>query len=147
MKVFVSYSFRPENAWVTDYVIPLIGHFGHEVVTGQILDAGALDDEVKKKIRQSRRVICFVTRAAPRYDPGATTPTSYDPPDWVRDELMIARGADRLVNEYRESLVVYGGAAPFHAYRPFDRARIPELLVDLAAVVSSWPVGPLQLRL
>src|SRR5579862_4457775 len=147
MRVFVSYSFRQENDWVTDYVIPLIGHFGHEVVTGQLLDTGPLDDEVKRKIRQCRRVICFVTRAQPRYDRGATTPSGFEPPDWVRDELMIARGADRLVSEYRESQVVYGGAAPFHAYRPFDRSKIPDLLLDIAAVVSTWPVGPIQLRL
>lgn len=147
MKVFVSYSFRPENAWVTDYMIPLIGHFGHEAVTGQLLDAGALDEEVKRKIRQCRRVIAFVTRAQPRYDPGANAPSSYEPPDWVRDEVMMARGAERLVTEYRERQVTYGGAAPFHAYRSFDRAEIPELLLDIAAVVSSWPVGPIQLRL
>lgn len=147
MKVFVSYSFRPENAWVSDYIVPLVGHFGHDPVTGQLLDSGPLDEEVKRKMRQCRRVISFVTRAQPRYDPGATTPSSYEPPDWVRDEIMMARGDDRLVTEYRESLVTYGGVAPFHAYRTFDRTRIPELLVDIAAVVSSWPVGPIQLRL
>jgi len=147
MKVFVSYSFRPENAWVTDFVVPLLGHFGHEPVTGQLLDSGPLDDDVKKKMRQCRRVISFVTRAQARFDPGATTPSSYEAPDWVRDEIMMARGADRVVTEYRESLVTYGGAASFHAYRSFDRNKIPELLLDISGIVSSWPVGPIQLRL
>src|SRR5262245_51048381 len=101
MKIFVSYSFRAENAWVTDYVLPLLTHFGHEPVTGRVLDAGPLDDDVKRKIRQCRRMLCFVTRARPRYDPGGAVPTSYEPPDWVRDELMLARGAEKLVTEFR----------------------------------------------
>jgi hypothetical protein len=57
MKIFFSYSFRPENSWVKEFVIPLIAKFGHEPVTGELLDEGGIDDEVKKKIRQSRRVI------------------------------------------------------------------------------------------
>src|SRR5262245_19229565 len=103
MKIFISYSFRPEHFWVKEFVIPLITHFGHEAVTGELLDAGSLDEEVKKKIRLCRRIICFVTQAKPRYDPGSTTPTSYEPPDWVRDELMLGRGVDKLVTEFRET--------------------------------------------
>jgi hypothetical protein len=147
MKIFVSYSFRPENAWVETYVIPLIRHFGHEVVTGRMLDAGALDDEVKKKVRQCRRVICFVTRATPRYGPGGAVPVSYEPPVWVHDELIAARANDLLATEYRETLVEYGGAATFHSHHAFDRDSLPDLLLDVAEMVSSWPVGPLTLRL
>jgi hypothetical protein len=146
MKLFVSYSFRSENKWVEDYVIPLLECFGHEVITGRILDAGPLDEEVKKKIRQCRRVLCFVTRAAPIYDQNGAT-GNYHPPDWVRDELMLARGAERDTIEFRESKVQYGGAAPFHAYCEFDRNQLSQLLLDIALRVREWPVGPLQLRL
>lgn len=147
MKIFISYSFRPENSWVRDFVIPLVTHFGHEPVTGELLDAGPLDEEVKKKIRSCRRTICFVTRATPRYAAGSTTPASYEPPDWVRDELMLARGAERLVTEFRETMVEYGGAAPFHGYKLFDRNNIAKLMLDVAETISQWPVGPIQLRL
>jgi hypothetical protein len=147
MKIFVSYSFRPENAWVTEFVVPLLGHFGHEPLTGVLLDAGPLDEEVRKKIRQCRRVICFVTRSRPRFDQGATVPTSYEPPDWVRDELILARGADKLVTEFRETMVEYGGTSPFHAYKLFDRTNLPKLLLDVAETVAQWPLGPIQLRL
>lgn len=37
--------------------------------------------------------------------------------------------------------------APFHAYCECDRDHLPKLLLDLAAGVAEWPVGPLQLRL
>ena len=146
MKIFVSYSFRPENSWVDDYVIPLFRCFGHEVLTGRILDAGPLDEEVRSKISQCRRVVCFVTRAKPQYDQTGAT-VSYAPPDWVRDELMIARGAGMDAIEFREIGVAYGGAAPFRAYCEFDREQLPKLLKDFAMRLAEWPVGPLQLRL
>lgn len=146
MRVFVSFSFRPENQWIEDYVIPLLNFFGHEPVTGRILDAGNLDEEVKRKIRQCRRVLCFVTRAQPRYDENGRV-LSYDPPDWVRDELMMARGASLDAIEFRETGVKYGGAAPFHAYVEFESSQVPRLLLDLAERVAEWPIGPLQLRL
>jgi hypothetical protein len=147
MKIFVSYSFRRENAWVTDFVIPLLEHFGHTPITGKMLDAGPLDDEVKKKIRQCRRTICFVTRGRERYERGSSTPSSYEPPDWVRDELIIGRSTDGLVTEFRESHVDYGGAAAFHSFTAFDRGNLPKLLLDIAATVADWPIGPIQLRL
>jgi hypothetical protein len=147
MKIFVSYSFRPENAWVEDYVIPLVRHFGHDVLTGRLLDGGALDDEVRRKIRQCRRVLCFATRATPRFAAGGAVPGSYEPPVWVHDELSMARASDLEAVEYRETLVTYGGAADLHPYRSFDRDKLPDLLLDVAELVSSWPVGPIQIRL
>ena len=146
MKIFVSYSFRTENSWVDQHVIPLIQCFGHQVVTGRILDSGPLDDEVRRKIAQCRRVLCFVTRAEPRYGQDGAL-ISHAPPDWVRDELMMARGAKLDAIEFRETGVTYGGAAPFRAYWEFDREQLPKLLVDLAHRLAEWPVGPLQLRL
>lgn len=146
MKIFISYSFRPENDWVEKYVCPIIETFGHEPVTGRILDTGGLDDEVKRKIRQCRRVLCFATRATPRYGQGGEI-VSYDPPDWVRDELMMARGGDREALEFRERGVSYGGASILRPYVDFDRDQLPQMLLDLALRVSEWPVGPLQLRL
>lgn len=147
MKIFVSYSFRPENRWVTQYVKPLLQCLGHEVLTGEIVDSAAtIDEGVKKKIRQCRWVMCFVTRGRPRHD-GAGAVVGYEPPDWVRDELIVARARDQAATEYREQGVEYGGIAPYYAYRPFDRDRLPDLLLDVAEVASQWPVGPIQLRL
>jgi hypothetical protein len=146
MKIFVSYSFREENAWIESYVIPLISCFGHEPKTGRILDAGPIHDEIKRLIRGCRRVICFVTRAAPIYGPDGRI-AGYTPPDWVRDELIIARGASVDALEFREQGVTYGGAASFSAWHPFNREDIPPLLLRLAEVLKDWPVGPLLLRL
>jgi hypothetical protein len=147
MKIFVSYSFREENAWVERYVTPLIRWFGHEPVTGRILDAGAITDEVWKKIRTCRRVLCFVTKAAPNYGPSGGEPISYKPPDWVRDERMMAIGANLLATEFREKGVDYGGAAAFEPYHLFERSELPELLLKVAELLKDWPVGPLLLRL
>lgn len=147
MKIFVSYSFRDENAWVERYVTPLIRCFGHEPVTGRILDAGAIPDEVMRKIKTCRRVLCFVTRATPNYGPGGGEPISYRPPDWVRDERMMARGANLSAIEFRESGVEYSGAAGFESYHPFERTDLPGLLLQVAELLKDWAVGPLQLRL
>lgn len=146
MNIFVSYSFRAENDWIERYVIPLIECFGHEVQTGKILDSGGLDEEIKRKIKQCQRVLCFTTRAKPNYDMQGVV-TDYQPPDWVRDELMMSRGGEQNAIEFREQGVNYGGAAVLRPYVLFDREQIPQLLVDLARRVSEWPVGPLQLKL
>jgi hypothetical protein len=62
MRIFVSYSFRAENSWVEDYILPLIGCFGHVPVTGRILQGQPIPEEVKGLIRRSNRVLCFTTR-------------------------------------------------------------------------------------
>lgn len=147
MRIFVSYSFRDENIWVEQYVIPLIQCFGHEPVTGRILDSGSIPDEVMQKIKSCSRVLCFVTKATPRYGPDGGEPISYSPPDWVRDERMMARGASRQAIEFREAGVDYAGAAEFESYRQFERTNLPGLLLDIAKILKDWPVGPLQLRL
>jgi hypothetical protein len=146
MKIFVSFSFRPENDFVEKRIIPLIRCFGHEPVTGRILDSGPLDEEVKKKIRQCRRILCFATRTRERYDHEGNI-VGYEPPDWVRDELMMARGAGREAIEFRESGVDYEGAATLRPFVEFDRSDIADLLLKIAERISKWPVGPLQLRL
>lgn len=146
MKIFVSYSFRAENAWVEDLIVPLIRCFGHQPVTGRVLDTGPLVNEVRDKIHQCKRVLCFVTRATPRHD-GTGAVVGYEPPTWVHDELITARAMERDALEYREQGVTYGGAASFHAYREFERGALPELMLDLAQRLAEWPVGPLQLRL
>ena len=68
---------------------------------------------------------------------------SYEPPDWVRDELMMARGAGREAIEFRESGVDYEGAAPLRPYVEFEN-HIAELLVKIAERISKRPVGPLS---
>jgi hypothetical protein len=146
MKIFVSYSFRAETRWVDDYVIPLIRCFGHEPVTGRILDGGSIPDEVRRLIKSTKRVLCFVTRAKLNHGEDRSL-TSYAPPDWVRDELMMSRGADKTAIEFREKDVEYEGAAPFSAFHAFDRAELPALLLELAEILKDWPVGPLTLRL
>jgi hypothetical protein len=146
MRIFISYSFRDENRWIADYVIPLVRCFGHEPVTGRILDTGTLEDEVKQKMRSCRRVLCFVTRAQPRYD-SAGKVVGHDPPGWVRDELVMTRGTDRDAIEFRESDVIRDGAHAAHAWVEFDRGNIPHLLVQIAERLKEWPVGPLHLRL
>jgi hypothetical protein len=73
--------------------------------------------------------------------------TGYNPPDWVRDELMLGRGAEKIAIEFREKDVRYGGAAHFSAWHAFDRDELPALLLRLAEILKDWPIGPLQLRL
>jgi hypothetical protein len=125
---------------------PLIRCFGHEPITGRMPDGGAIPDEIRRLIKSTRRVLCFVTRDKPNRAEGRSV-TSYAPPDWVRDELMMSRGADKTAIEFREKDVEYGGAAPFSVYHAFDRAELPALLLELAEVLKEWPVGPLTLRL
>ena len=144
MKIFVSYSFRPETRWVDDYVIPLIRYFGHEPITGRVLDGGAIPDEVRRLIKSAKRVLCFVTRAKPNQREDGLV-TSFAPPDWVRDELMMSRGADKTAIEFREKGVEYGGAAPFSAFHTFDPAELPALLLELAGILNDWPVGRIVL--
>ena len=146
MRIFVSYSFRDENHWIESHVIPIVRSFGHEAVTGKVLEGLPIPEEVKRLISGCRRVLCFTTRGAARFGQNGAI-VGYEPPDWVRDELVLARGNAREAIEFRESGVVYGGTSPFYAWHEFDRSHLADLLVDLAKVLAEWPVGPLQLRL
>jgi hypothetical protein len=101
---------------------------------------------VKRKIRLCRRVICFTTRASPRYNSSAAL-TGYDAPQWVEDELMLARGADQAALEFRERDVVRTGASNLYPYVEFDRENVPALLIELAERIKEWPIGPLNLKL
>jgi hypothetical protein len=111
-----------------------------------VLDGHGLEEEVKKKIRQCQRVLCFATRAKPNRDEKGNV-VDYQPPDWVRDELMMSRGGELIAIEFREKDVSYGGASVLRPYVVFDREQLPQLLLDIAQRVSEWPVGPLQLKL
>jgi hypothetical protein len=144
VRIFVSYSFQ--NAWIEEYVIPLIACFGHEPVTGRILDGSPLPEEVRAAMRTCRRVLCFVTRSSPLYGPGGQT-TGFRPPDWVHDEMLMARGANTKTVEFRETGVSYEGSAQHYPWHEFDRDQLPKLLLRLAQLLKTWPVGPLQLRL
>ncbi len=146
MKIFLSYSFRPENFWIEKYVIPLVESFGHTAVTGRIIDGTPIPDEVKRLLKGCRRVLCFVTRGRPRRDASGAV-ESFEPPGWVHDELMMARGRDLVAVEFREDGVSYDGAAGFSAWHGFKPTELPDLLVHLAKLLKDWPVGPLHLRL
>jgi hypothetical protein len=146
MQIFVSYSFKPENDWVTRYVIPLISCFGHEPRTGRILEgAQSVPDEVRNIISRCKRVICFATRAGRART--ANGITMYPPPRWVLDENMMAFGRRQSVAMFIERDVDYGGAGAFLAWHQFSRDALPDLLIHLAELLKEWPVGPLQLRL
>ncbi len=98
MKIFVSYSYRAETKWVEDYVLPLIRCFGHEPITGKKLEGDAIPTEVQRRITLCKYMLCFVTRGTETAQSGV-----YDPPGWVRDELMMGRGAGKTAIEFRES--------------------------------------------
>jgi len=87
------------------------------------------------------RVLCFTTRGAARFGRGAIV--GYEPPDWVRDELVLARGNAREAYRIsRERSCCTGGTSPFYAWHEFDRSHLADLLVDLAKVLASGQWGP-----
>jgi hypothetical protein len=84
MQIFVSYGYNERDAWIEQYVFPLLSALGCDVVHGKAVYGGAIPHEVTKLIRNSDALIGFTTRRE------AVRPGHYRTHEWVVQELLIA---------------------------------------------------------
>lgn len=159
MKVFVGWPY--EAKWVERYAIPLIESYGLEVATGMALQGErTLTDGVKNAIASCDALIAFTTRrdsvpvrmwpaekARPQersVNSGGGSNTS----DWVVDEIKHAKSLNKRVFEFREDGVAYPDKINDPAqYTLISTGELPQVLIDIAKVISPRAVHSVNLRL
>ncbi len=132
MKVFVSYSFDDDNAWIEGLAMPLIQALGFEVATGKKMAGAVIDQEVENRIRECEGLVAFTTK---RVRDGQRSNETHP---WVLDELRIARTLRLGAIEVREEGLRAGNSADHYVqirYRPGAREK---MLVELAENLAQW---------
>jgi hypothetical protein len=133
VRIFIGFGYNDRDKWVRDLVIPLVGSFGAEVVTGEDLHGEIISAAVIQRIRQSDGLIAFLTRRG-KVDDGTWTTHR-----WVTDELSAAIAAQKRVLEIRESGVdAQGGIAGDRQRVTYDEAQRDRCLVEIAKAVGAW---------
>ena len=142
MRVFVSFGFLPEEAWVEQLAVPLLQHLGLNVIEGKEIP-GEIDATIRRRIHSCDALIGFLLRRGKRERDG-----SWSASDYVRQEIEIA-----LAGEKDVILVVeHGVKAPrgFLQQRQRLDYRAPNrdvLLLALARHLREWIDGEVKVRL
>lgn len=127
-KIFLSYSFRPENEQVVRQVDRLIRSHGLLPVTGDVLGGGELTPEVQALIAQSDALISLFTR-------DKKIGGNWIPTKWVRKELRSARKREQPAIAMVETGVKIGGE---NEYISFNRAAPCEAMIKLSQTIGRW---------
>lgn len=106
MRIFIGYGYNAQDRWIEEYVFPLVGAFGCEILHGKVVYGGALLAEVTKTIRTADAMIGFTTRR----EPEPNTPNRFRTHSWVIEELQIAnQHAIPWVEVRQEGVISPGG--------------------------------------
>lgn len=132
MKVFLAFSFRPEDKPLVRYVEQLLSSHFVQVVTGERLGGEQLTPAVKDRIEQSDALVALLTRRDPLAGGGWTTH------QWVKDEIGYARARDRKAIAMVEDGVDVGGMYEPHECIHFSRNDLVETLLILSETVGLW---------
>lgn len=134
MNLFVGFHFAPEDAWVRELVLPLVGAFGFDAVTGEEMYGHQLTNEVIQRIKGSCGLLGFVTRR------GNDSERTHR---WVTDELASAVTAGIKVLEVREvGLDDQRRLLGDRQHIEYDPQRPAHCLVQLAAALGQWAKEP-----
>lgn len=133
MRIFVGYGYNPRDAWVTEFVFPIIEAFGSEVVTGEGMYVQEISDGVKSAIRRSNALIGILTKREQLADERWTTHP------WVVQEMSFALGANIPVVEIRELGVdqqegIFGNRQNVS----YDEKNRDRFLLEIIRVIGRW---------
>lgn len=143
MRVFVAFGYQPEEKELADQVLAVLEHLGVTIEDGREI-GGAIDDEVRRRIRSCDGLVGLLTRRALRGD------NRYDASAYVRQEIEIALAAHpgKLVAQVVEERVVeVDGLGAAHQRIYFRRDATADLLVKLGRHVRQWVRGEIVIRI
>lgn len=132
MNVFLSFSFRPEDAELVALVERLLASHNARPINGKILGGQALTPAVMEKIRNCDALISLLTRREELQ--GGRWRTH----PWVRDELNHARALSMPAIALIEDGVDSGGAFNENEHIPLDRNDPLSAILRLSETIGSW---------
>lgn len=131
-KVFLAFSFQPEDEDLVRRVEALLESHGVQVDTGEVLGGQALTAAVKKRIDQCDALVALLTRRDKITGGGWTTHP------WVRDEINYARTKKKPSIAFMDLAVKDGGAYQEHERIDYDPKKEGLALLKLSQTVGEW---------
>ena len=132
MKIFLAFSFRPEDKGLVSYIEQLLASQFVPVITGERLGGEQLTPAVQARIDQTHGLVGFLTRRDQKVGSGWTTH------QWVLDEIAYARVQRKRVIAFVEDGVQVGGMYQSHECIQFKRDNLVEALLVLSEQVGQW---------
>jgi hypothetical protein len=132
-KIFLSFSFRPENDQLVRDIDRVIRSHGLVPVTGEILGGQGLTQEIQARIQQSDALIAVLTREQQLQGQNVWLPTQ-----WVSDEYGAARARGQLAMAIVEENVQVNGAYTQHEHIKLNRAAQAETFIRLSETIGLW---------
>ncbi len=132
MKLFLAFSFRPEDQSLVRQVDQLLSSHLVQVITGERLGGEQLTPAVKARIEQADGLVALLTRRDPLAAGGWTTH------DWVKDEIGYARARGRKAISIVEDGVSVGGMHEPHECIHFHRDNLVDGLLILSETIGLW---------
>jgi hypothetical protein len=134
-KIFLAYSFRPENDPLVRDIERIVRSQGLVLATGEILGGGALTPEIQTRIKQSDALIALLTREERIEGQELWRPTG-----WVTTEYTSARARDQRAIALVEEGVRLNGAYAEHEYVKLNRAAPCEAIIRLSETIHLWTI-------
>jgi hypothetical protein len=131
-RVFLSFSFRPEDRDLVHDVEQLLASHDLAVVTGRVIAGGQLTEEIMKRIQGCDALVALATRGA------ALNAGGYVSHPWVLDEIAHARSIDKKAVAVFEDQVQIAGAWAQHERIDYRRDNPLPAFLRLSETVGSW---------
>jgi hypothetical protein len=131
-RVFLSYSFRPEDRDLVHDVEQLLVSHDLNVHNGRRLGGGQLTQEIMNRIATCDALVALVTRRDPLQAGGFTSS------QWVLDEFAYARSTNKKAIAMVEDQVQVAGAWASHERIDLDRATALPAFLRLSDTIGEW---------
>src|SRR5574338_1323678 len=131
MKIFLSYSFRPEDQELASKIRETLEDFDFKTETGKHLGGAELEDEIKKRIEDVGALVTLFTKRSHAECNESTH-------DWVKWELQQARDKDKFAIVLIEDGVPLGGPEKSKEYIQFAREKFDATLLALMKKTMVW---------
>jgi hypothetical protein len=132
MRVFLAFSFRPEDKDLVGQVGRLLASQHITTMTGEGLGGEQLTPAVQDRIDKCDALVGLATRRDQKQAGGYTTH------QWVLDEIGYARGQKKRAIAVVENGVDVGGMYQPHEYIALDMAQPLTALLHLSETLGLW---------
>jgi hypothetical protein len=132
-KIFLGFSFRPENERLVRDVDRLVRSHGLVLVTGEILGGAGLTDEIQHRIAEADALVALLTREEKIEGQEAWRPTG-----WVNSEYISARARHQRAIALVEDSVKVDGAYAENEHIRIDRQCPCEAMIRLSETIGHW---------
>lgn len=132
-KIFLAFSFRPENDQLVRDIDRVVRSHGLILVTGEVLGGDGLTAKIQTRIRESDALIALLTREEKLEGQDAWRSTG-----WVSTEYMSARGRGQRAIAITEAKVKLDGAYAENEHIRLERTAPCEAFIRLSETIGLW---------